>query len=123
MKSITWTLFLLFYALVSCEPVQKETPPSESTNISEDKTTSKEKQAGEFTECEKLLENGLYEQISTITHTTLSQDMKSYFLSEKFKSDMRDGKWGMSLSLPIDGVPVSIGSNSSDQEFSEFKER
>ena len=74
-------------------------------------------------ECDKLLEDGLYQKINVLTKTSLNQDIRTYFLSEKFKTDMKEGKWGASLAVPINSVPVSIGANSSDTEFSVFTEK
>lgn len=74
-------------------------------------------------DCDKLLEDGMYLMIHTISRTSLNQDMRSYLLSEQFRSDLKEGDWGTTFSIPIDGVPISIGLNSSDKEFNEFRQR
>ncbi len=73
--------------------------------------------------CDRLVEDGLYQMIKTTTRTTFNYDMKAYFVSQEFRSDLKSGKWGGSLSLPIEGVPVSINANSSDDEIREFQRK
>jgi len=73
--------------------------------------------------CEKLLQEGLYQKINIINRKSFSQDLKIYFQSEDFKSDIKKGSWGSVISIPIDGMPFSIGVNSNDEKFSEFKKK
>lgn len=72
-------------------------------------------------DCDKLLQDGLYSFTKMTKTESFGKDLRSYYLSEKFKSDMRSGKWGGSLSIPIDGVPFSIGANDSEEKFSELR--
>lgn len=74
-------------------------------------------------DCDLLLKDGLYAYTQTTTRTSFDQDMKSYFSSETFKSDMKSGKWGATLTIPIEGVPISIGADSDESSFSEFQAR
>jgi hypothetical protein len=74
-------------------------------------------------DCEKLLEDGLYQKINITARSSFSQDLRTYFLSETFKNDVRKGSWGGSFAIPIDGVPFNLGANSSDEDFSTFKRK
>lgn len=71
--------------------------------------------------CEKLLADGLY-SITKMTNTSsFSKDLRTYYMSEAFKSDMRNGTWGASLTLPIDGIPFSIGAKDTDEKYTELR--
>lgn len=72
-------------------------------------------------ECEKLLSDGLYSFTKMTNTSSFSQDLRTYYLSETFKSDMKSGKWGASLTIPIKGVPFSIGANDSEDKYTELK--
>lgn len=72
-------------------------------------------------DCDKLLADGLYSFTKMTNTTSFSKDLRTYYLSETFKSDMRSGKWGASLTIPIEGVPFSIGANDSEEKFSELR--
>lgn len=73
--------------------------------------------------CEKLLQDGLYQKINITTKSSFNQDLRTYFLSEDFKQDVKKGSWGADISIPIEGVPFSLGANSSDEHFSQFRSR
>ncbi|NOS92011.1 MAG: hypothetical protein HOP30_08820 [Cyclobacteriaceae bacterium] len=49
--------------------------------------------------CEKLLQGGLYSFTGMTNTGSFRQDLKTYYLSEQFKADMKNGKWGASLTL------------------------
>ncbi len=72
-------------------------------------------------DCDKLLADGLYSFTKMVNTTSFSKDLRTYYLSETFKSDLRSGKWGASLAIPIEGVPFSIGANDSEEKFSELR--
>ncbi|QNR83025.1 tail fiber protein [Pedobacter riviphilus] len=72
-------------------------------------------------ECEKLLSDGLYSFTKMTNTNSFSHDLRTYYLSEIFKSDMKSGKWGASLTIPIKGVPFSIGANDSEDKYTELK--
>ncbi len=71
--------------------------------------------------CDKLLQDGLYSFTKMTKTESFSKDIRSYYLSETFKSDMKSGKWGSSLTIPIKGIPFSIGMNDSEDKFSELR--
>lgn len=71
--------------------------------------------------CEKLLQGGLYSFTGMTNTGSFSQDLRTYYLSEQFKTDMKSGKWGGSLTVPIKGNPVTLNANDSDEKFSEFR--
>lgn len=71
--------------------------------------------------CEKLLQGGLYSFTGMTNTGSFSQDLRTYYLSEQFKTDMKNGKWGGSLTVPIKGNPFTLNANDSEEKFSEFK--
>ncbi|WP_297338539.1 hypothetical protein [Algoriphagus sp.] len=74
--------------------------------------------------CSKLLEGGLYSITQMESSDNFSSDLKKYLLSEKFISDLKSGKWGGSFTLPLkNGLPLTIGASSSNEEINEFKSR
>ncbi|WP_263603458.1 hypothetical protein [Chryseobacterium sp. PET-29] len=73
--------------------------------------------------CDKLLQDGLYQKMNITTRSSFNQDLKTYFLSEDFKNDVKKGSWGGSFSIPIEGIPFSLGMNSSDDAFSNFRRK
>lgn len=73
--------------------------------------------------CEKLLQGGLYSFTGMTNTGSFSQDLRTYYLSEKFKTDMKNGKWGGSITIPIKGVPLTLGANESEEKFQEFRSK
>jgi hypothetical protein len=73
------------------------------------------------TTCEKLLQGGLYSFTGMTNTGSFNQDLKTYYLSEQFRTDMKNGKWGGSLTIPIKGVPFTLGANDSEERFQQFK--
>ncbi len=71
--------------------------------------------------CDKLLEGGLYSFTSMTNTGSFNQDLRTYYLSESFKSDMKSGKWGASLTIPIKGVPITIGMDDSEDKYSQLR--
>jgi hypothetical protein len=74
-------------------------------------------------DCDKLLEGGLYSFTNMTNTGSFSSDLRTYYLSEQFKTDMKSGKWGGSLTIPVEGVPISLGANFSDDQYSEFRNK
>jgi hypothetical protein len=73
--------------------------------------------------CDKLLEGGLY-SFTTMTNTgSFSKDLRTYYLSEQFKTDMKSGKWGSSVTIPVEGVPITLGMDFSQDSYTEFKNK
>jgi len=74
-------------------------------------------------DCDNLLQGGLY-SLTKMTNTgSFSQDLRTYYLSEQFKTDIKSGKWGGSLTIPIEGVPFTIGADASDENYQEFRSK
>lgn len=73
--------------------------------------------------CKLILQNGLYKNYNITKTGNFYQDMKSYFSSATFKQDLRNSKWGASVGVVVDGVPISIGANASDAEINTFQQR
>lgn len=74
-------------------------------------------------ECDKLLEGGLYSFTKMTNTGSFNQDLRTYYLSEQFKSDMKNGKWGSSVTIPIGDLPVTLGADFSEAKYSEFRSR
>ncbi|PWG78425.1 hypothetical protein [Pararcticibacter amylolyticus] len=71
--------------------------------------------------CKLLLQNGLYRTYQMAKTGNFQKDLKMYFSSEQFKKDFRDNKWGSSLSVITDAVPIELGVNASDSKMNEFQ--
>lgn len=71
-------------------------------------------------ECDNLLQNGLYSFTGMTNTGSFNQDLRTYYLSEQFSKDMRSGKWGSSITIPIEGIPVSLGMTDSEEKYNEF---
>jgi len=74
-------------------------------------------------ECDKLLQGSLYSFTNMTNTGSFSKDLRTYYLSEQFKSDLKSGKWGGSVTLPIEGVPVTLGMDFTEDKYSEFKNK
>jgi len=74
-------------------------------------------------DCDKLLQDGLYAFTKMSNSGSFSKDLRTYYLSDSFKADMHDGKWGSSLTIPIEGVPVSLGMNYNENDYQAFRSK
>ena len=83
----------------------------------------REKMAISRTECEMLLQEGLYKKYSIERGDSFSSDFKRYLISDTFKSDLKNGKWGGSITVPINGTPVTLGANADKTTVSAFQTR
>ena len=73
--------------------------------------------------CDKLLEGGLYSFTQMTNTGSFNQDLRTYYLSEQFKKDLKNGKWGSSVTIPIGDLPVTLGADFSEAKYSEFRSR
>lgn len=73
--------------------------------------------------CKLILQNGLYKTFKIEKHGNFQQDLKTYFASDEFKRDLQDNKWGGTVGVVIEGVPVEIGASASNNEISEFQRK
>lgn len=73
--------------------------------------------------CKLILQNGLYKTFQIVKTENFQKDLKTYFSSEQFKKDFRDNKWGGTLSVVVDAIPIEIGANSSDLQINEFQSK
>ncbi len=74
-------------------------------------------------ECDNLLQGGLYSFTKMTNTGSFSKDLRTYYLSEQFKTDMKSGKWGGSVTIPIEGIPVSLGMDFSEDKYNEFRSK
>jgi len=80
-------------------------------------------QTQEANPCVTVFRDAMVRKVGIINKGNFNSDFKSYLLSETFRKDLRSGKWGGSLTIPIKGVPISLGVNHSDGEYHEFREK
>ena len=73
--------------------------------------------------CRLLLQDGLYRVYNFTKTGNFSQDLRTYFLSETFRSDMRSNRWAGGLSVVIDLIPIGLNAGASDQEVTQFQQR
>jgi hypothetical protein len=73
--------------------------------------------------CQLILQQGLYKYYTVTNTGNFSQDIKTYLLSDTFKSDVKSHKWGGGLSAVIDAVPIKLNADASDSEISQFQQR
>lgn len=71
-------------------------------------------------DCDKLIQNGLYSFTKMTNTGSFSKDLRTYFLSDQFREDMRHGKWGGSITVPIEGIPITLGANDDDTKYEQF---
>jgi len=74
-------------------------------------------------ECEKLLRDGLYSFTHMGNTGSFNKDIRRYFMSEQFRQDMRENKWGGSLTIPIKTIPFSISSHDNDERYTELRSK
>lgn len=74
-------------------------------------------------ECDKLIQGGLYSFTSMTNTGSFNKDLRTYYLSDQFTKDMHSGKWGASLTVPIKGVPLTLGMEDSQEKYQEFRSK
>jgi hypothetical protein len=74
-------------------------------------------------ECLEILKQGIYETHITTRSENKDADYKSYFESEKFKTDLKNGSFGLGAGITIEGIPFNLNANSSDEEINQFQEK
>ena len=73
--------------------------------------------------CRLMLQNGLYRTYSITKTGSFNQDIRTYLSSNEFKQDLKNGKWGGSVGVVIEGVPIKLGADASDQQISTFQQQ
>jgi hypothetical protein len=73
--------------------------------------------------CKLMLQNGLYKTFNFVRTSNFSQDLKTYFSSDQFKSDFKSSKWTGGISVVIEAVPISLNAGASDTEIDQFQSR
>lgn len=74
-------------------------------------------------QCLELLKNGVYAKHITTQTADKTVDYKTYFESEKFKTDYKNGDIDISLGVVVEGIPIDFGFGKSDTEIAEFQEK
>lgn len=72
-------------------------------------------------ECIQLLKDGVYAKHITTQTADKTVDYKSYFSSEEFKKDFKDGKVNVGVGITVKGVPLKLDYGSSDTQINEFQ--
>src|SRR5437588_9295467 len=73
--------------------------------------------------CVSVFKEALARKIGISSSASFAADLRNYLLNETFRSDLRNGKWGAALSIPVNGVPVSLGFNHSRKHYEEFRQK
>jgi hypothetical protein len=73
--------------------------------------------------CSLILRDGLYEYLNITKSANFSADLRTYFQSDTFKQDLRNNKWGGSLNVIVDDIPLGLSANASDAEISNFRQK
>jgi hypothetical protein len=73
--------------------------------------------------CSELLKDGVYAKYITTQTADKTVDYKTYFKSEKFKSDYKNENIDISIGVVVDGVPIDFGFGKSDTEIAEIQEK
>lgn len=74
-------------------------------------------------EFDKLLQGSLYSFINMTNTGSFSKDLRTYYLSEQFRTDLKSGKWGGSVTVPVEGIPVTLGMDFTEDKYNEFKSK
>lgn len=74
-------------------------------------------------QCEKLLADGVFEHHFNKVSNDYDSDYKSYFSSEKFKKDFKDGKFNLGVGVTIEDIPLKLDVGSSETTINEFVEK
>lgn len=69
--------------------------------------------------CDAALRDGVQNHYASTTSIRQHSSLKSYLTSQSFRSDIRNGKFGAGVTLPVKGVPVTFDANSSEGSFNE----
>ena len=78
---------------------------------------------GELDPCLTLLSDGLTNNYVDQNGLSFFSDSRSYFLSEKFKSDYKNGKWNGGISIVTDGIPIGLDAGASEDKLKQFQEK
>jgi hypothetical protein len=76
---------------------------------------------GQSSPCAEPLKEGVYNHYKARTLAHKYGSMLSYFKSSDFEEDVRHNQWGLGITVPVYGVPVSVAANSSDDKFNQFR--
>ncbi|HEV7402630.1 MAG TPA: hypothetical protein VGO11_06890 [Chthoniobacteraceae bacterium] len=73
--------------------------------------------------CSAILQDGLYDYLNIQKSANFEGDIRTYFQSQTFKNDLKNNKWGGTLNVIIEEVPVGLSANASDNEINTFQQR
>ncbi|MEZ5421589.1 MAG: hypothetical protein R2682_00670 [Pyrinomonadaceae bacterium] len=74
-------------------------------------------------ECEKILQDGVFEHHFGKTSESKNTDYKQYFESEEFRNDFRNGKFNLGIAVVVDAVPLNLDFGSSEEQINEFVQK
>jgi len=73
--------------------------------------------------CKLILQNGLYKYYLHQSTGNFMQDIKTYFASDQFRSDYKNNKWGGTIGVVVDAIPISLGANADDAQLNTFQQK
>jgi hypothetical protein len=73
--------------------------------------------------CVTLFKDTLLRKFSIKTESRDFSELKTYLLSDTFLKDIQKSKWGASVTIPIEGVPVTLGANFTKDQYEEFRQK
>ncbi|HUC80344.1 MAG TPA: hypothetical protein VMR70_05475 [Flavisolibacter sp.] len=74
-------------------------------------------------ECALMLKDGLYAFTKMTNTGSLDQDFWTYLLSETFREELKSGKWGASIGIPLVDVLLSLGASHSESQYQQFRSK
>jgi hypothetical protein len=72
--------------------------------------------------CAEPLKDGIRDYYKSATNIEKHSSTKDYFRSQDFKEDLKKGGWGGGVVFPVNGIPVGVNANSSDEDFKKFRQ-
>lgn len=73
--------------------------------------------------CLEVLKDGLEEELNIRKGQHFNQDLKTFFTSDKFLEEYKNGKWQGDVGIVVDGAPIDFGFGKSDEEIRRIQER
>ncbi|PYI92581.1 MAG: hypothetical protein DME97_09715 [Verrucomicrobia bacterium] len=77
---------------------------------------------GQSNPCLEGLKDGVRDYFQQASYSSKYSNVKEYFKSKDFKEDVKNSKWGGGIVVPVEGVPLGVNANSSDEDFRKFSQ-
>jgi hypothetical protein len=73
--------------------------------------------------CVAVYQGALCKKYNLNTIASFAQEFKNYLTSDTFRKDLQNGQWGGSITVPIYGVPVTLGAQHTESQYNEFRQK